>query len=226
MVAERTKAGSTMFSHVRFGCVRLWRPDNIRHHAPNRASPPHPSPVRSTPPCPGSSASSPKPPQAKRTSSVSPSATCRVCADRTSRWRRTIPSVSPKLGSAFASLQRRTGSPSSSRWTGTVPKGILNVAFVISADGEILGCQTKNQVAPEEDAHYVPGRGREMFEVNGVPFAISICHEGWRYPESVRWGAVRGATVVFHPHHAGNEVEGITVESFGAASVALLRERR
>ena len=101
-------------------------------------------------------------------------------------------------------------------WDG--PEGILNVAFVISADGEILGCQTKNQIAPEEDAHYVPGRGREMFEVNGVPFAISICHEGWRYPESVRWGAVRGAAVVFHPHHAGNEVEGITVESFGAAS--------
>ena len=71
-------------------------------------------------------------------------------------------------------------------WDG--PEGILNVAFVISADGKILGCQTKNQVAPEEDAHYVPGRGREMFEVNGVPFAISICHEGWRYPESVRWG--------------------------------------
>ena len=101
-------------------------------------------------------------------------------------------------------------------WDG--PEGILNVAFVISADGEILGCQTKNQIAPEEDAHYVPGRGREMFEVNGVPFAISICHEGWRYPESVRWGAVRGAAVVFHPHHAGNELEGITVESFGAAS--------
>ena len=34
----------------------------------------------------------------------------------------------------------------------------------------------------------------------------------------MRWGAVRGAAVVFHPHHAGNELEGITVESFGAAS--------
>ena len=66
--------------------------------------------------------------------------------------------------------------------------------------------------------HYVPGREREMFEVKGVPFAISICHEGWRYPETVRWGAVRGAAVVFHPHHAGNEVDGVTVESFAAAS--------
>ena len=32
------------------------------------------------------------------------------------------------------------------------PEGILNVAFVISARGEVLGCQTKNQIAPEEDA--------------------------------------------------------------------------
>ena len=98
------------------------------------------------------------------------------------------------------------------------PEGVLNVAFVISASGEILGCQTKNQLAPEEDAHYVPGCERKMFAVKGVPFAVSICHEGWRYPESVRWGAVRGAAVVFHPHHAGNEVDGITVENFGAAS--------
>ena len=98
------------------------------------------------------------------------------------------------------------------------PEGILNVAFVISANGEILGCQTKNQLAPVEDAHYVPGCEREMFEVAGMPFGISICHEGWRYPETVRWAAVRGATIVFHPHHAGNESGGITVERFGAAS--------
>ena len=103
------------------------------------------------------------------------------------------------------------------------PEGVLNVTFVISAEGEVLGCQTKNQIAPEEDAHYVPGREREMFEVKGVPFGISICHEGWRYPETVRWAAVRGAAMVFHPHHAGNEFDGIKVESFkiesfGAAS--------
>ena len=76
------------------------------------------------------------------------------------------------------------------------PEGILNVAFVISAEGEVLGCQTKNQIAPEEDVHYVPGREREMFEVKGVPFAISICHEGWRYPETVRWGAARQSSSI------------------------------
>jgi len=31
-------------------------------------------------------------------------------------------------------------------------------------------------------------------------FGIAICHEGWRYPETVRWAARQGAHIVFHPH--------------------------
>lgn len=96
-------------------------------------------------------------------------------------------------------------------------EGILNVAFVISEQGEVLGCQTKNQIAPEEDGFYVPGRRREMFELKGVPFGIAICHEGWRYPESVRWAAARGAKVVFHPNMAGSDSQGAKVETWGAA---------
>lgn len=97
------------------------------------------------------------------------------------------------------------------------PEGILNVAFVISEAGEVLGCQTKNQLAPEEDGVYVPGRSRALFEVKGVPFGIAICHEGWRYPETVRWAAVRGARIVFHPNLAGSDGEGREIEAFGAA---------
>ena len=33
-----------------------------------------------------------------------------------------------------------------------------------------------------------------------MTFGVAICHEGWRYPETVRWAARRGAHVVFHPH--------------------------
>jgi len=29
---------------------------------------------------------------------------------------------------------------------------------------------------------------------------IAICHEGWRYPETVRWAARRRAQMVFHSH--------------------------
>lgn len=96
------------------------------------------------------------------------------------------------------------------------PDGIMNVAFVISDQGKVLGCQTKNQLAPVEDPFYVPGSSREMFEAKGVPFGIAICHEGWRYPESVRWAALRGAKVVFHPHHAGNCQQGMTIDTWGA----------
>lgn len=33
-----------------------------------------------------------------------------------------------------------------------------------------------------------------------MTFGVVICHEGFRYPETVRWAARRGAQVVFHPH--------------------------
>ena len=89
-------------------------------------------------------------------------------------------------------------------------------AYVFSAGGEVLGCQTKNQLDPTEDRFYVPGDTRAMFEVEGVRFGISICHEGWRYPETVRWAAVRGAHVVFHPQHTGHERDGTVPAEWGA----------
>jgi predicted amidohydrolase len=89
-------------------------------------------------------------------------------------------------------------------------------ACVIGADGEVLGWQTKNQLDPSEDRFYVPGDTRRMFEIDGVPFGVTICHEGWRYPETVRWAAVRGAKIVFHPQHTGSEREGIRLTRWGA----------
>jgi predicted amidohydrolase len=91
-------------------------------------------------------------------------------------------------------------------------------AFVIDAQGRLQGYQTKNQLAPTEDEFYVPGDTRQLFEVNGLKFGVAICHEGWRYPETVRWAAVRGAKVVFHPHHTGSDREGVRLTQWGAAS--------
>ena len=81
--------------------------------------------------------------------------------------------------------------------------GLQNVAFVISGSGAVLGYQTKNQLPLEEVPYFQPGSTRRLFRVHGVPFGVTICHEGWRYPETVRWSAVRGAKIVFHPHYAG-----------------------
>src|SRR5512132_1730595 len=38
-------------------------------------------------------------------------------------------------------------------------------AFVIDAEGQIQGHQTKNQLAPTEDRFYVPGNSRQLFEI-------------------------------------------------------------
>jgi predicted amidohydrolase len=82
-------------------------------------------------------------------------------------------------------------------------------AFVIDAQGELLGVQSKNQLDPTEERFYVPGTTRSVFEVNGVKFGVVICHEGWRYPETVRWAAMRGAKIVFHPQLTGSDRSGV-----------------
>jgi predicted amidohydrolase len=91
-------------------------------------------------------------------------------------------------------------------------------AYVIDAQGQLPGYQTKNQLDPTEDQFYVPGNTRRLFEINGITFGVVICHEGWRYPETVRWAAVRGAKIVFHPQHTGSDHEGVRLTQWGAAS--------
>jgi predicted amidohydrolase len=90
-------------------------------------------------------------------------------------------------------------------------------AFVIDSDGQIQGYQTKNQLDPTEDQFYVPGSHRRLFEIKRVKFGVAICHEGWRYPETVRWAAGRGAKIVFHPHHTGSDHRGVRLTEWGAA---------
>jgi predicted amidohydrolase len=90
-------------------------------------------------------------------------------------------------------------------------------AVVLDAGGEMKGYQTKNQLDPTEDPLYVPGHTRQLFEVNGLKFGVVICHEGFRYPETVRWAAVRGAKIVFHPHCTGSDNTGVRLTQWGAA---------
>jgi predicted amidohydrolase len=73
-------------------------------------------------------------------------------------------------------------------------------ALVINPDGSIAGFQDKVQIDPSEEGTYTPGSGRRVFQAGPLTFGIAICHEGWRYPETVRWAARHGAHIVFHPH--------------------------
>jgi len=95
------------------------------------------------------------------------------------------------------------------------PAGRQIAAVVIDRDGAVQGTQTKNQLDPTEDAGYVPGNRRRIFEIDRVRFGIAICHEGFRYPETVRWAAARGARVVFHPHLTGSDRQGRRLEHWG-----------
>jgi len=55
---------------------------------------------------------------------------------------------------------------------------------------------------PSEEAllYVAADSARHVFQAGPLTFGISICHEGWRYPETVRWPARHGAHIVFHPH--------------------------
>lgn len=76
---------------------------------------------------------------------------------------------------------------------------LVATALVIGADGALDGFQDKVQIDPSEEATYAPGHGRRIFRSGPLIFGIVICHEGWRYPETVRWAVRQGARVVFHP---------------------------
>ncbi len=91
---------------------------------------------------------------------------------------------------------------------------LLATALVIDSDGSIAGFQDKVQLDPSEDATYSPGCERRLFQTGPLTFGVAICHEGWRYPETVRWAARRGAQVVFHPHFHPAEPGGFQPSTF------------
>jgi len=95
-----------------------------------------------------------------------------------------------------------------------VDGALLATALVINRDGTIAGFQDKVQLDPSEDGLYSPGSGRRVFQTGPLTFGIAICHEGWRYPETVRWAVRHGAQIVFHPHFHEAEPGGYVPSSF------------
>ncbi|MGA7238162.1 MAG: carbon-nitrogen hydrolase family protein [Bryobacteraceae bacterium] len=81
-----------------------------------------------------------------------------------------------------------------------VDEALFIAALVVNRDGTIAGFQDKVQIDPSEEGIYSAGSSRQVFRAGPLTFGVAICHEGWRYPETVRWAARRGAHVVFQPH--------------------------
>ncbi len=92
---------------------------------------------------------------------------------------------------------------------------LLATALVINRDGSTAGFQDKVQLDPSEDTIYSPGSGRQMFQCGPLKFGVVICHEGWRYPETVRWAARRGAHIVFHPQFHEAEPSSFVPSTYG-----------
>ena len=90
----------------------------------------------------------------------------------------------------------------------------LLTAIVINPDGTLAGFQDKVQLDPSEDTTYSPGSGRLVFQSGPLKFGVVICHEGWRYPETVRAAARKGAQLVFHPHFDEAEPGGYAPSTF------------
>ena len=87
-------------------------------------------------------------------------------------------------------------------------------ALVFNSDGTVAGFQDKVQLDPSEDGVYSPGCGRRVFQAGPMTFGVVICHEGWRYPETVRAAVRQGAQVVFHPHFGEAEPGDYRPSSF------------
>lgn len=91
----------------------------------------------------------------------------------------------------------------------------IPTALVVNEDGSVAGFQDKVQLDPSEESTYSAGSERRVFTVGPLTFGVAICHEGWRYPETVRWAARRGAQVVFHPQFNEAEAESYRPTTYG-----------
>lgn len=99
--------------------------------------------------------------------------------------------------------------------TERVVKGDVRLtALVIDPDGSMAGFQDKVQLDPSEGTLYSAGSERRIFRTGPLTFGISICHEGFRHPETVPWAVQNGARIVFHPHDGEAEPGGYRPTAF------------
>ena len=113
-----------------------------------------------------------------------------------------MPPDAAVLERAFVTVTQRAASAHIAVVLGTerVEGGApVATALVLDADGTRLGFQDKVQLDPSEEGTYMPGTTRQIFQTGPLRFGVAICHEAFRYPETVRWAARRGAHIVFHP---------------------------
>jgi predicted amidohydrolase len=101
------------------------------------------------------------------------------------------------LSEAWAGVAAAAGAARIAVVLGTerlVDDGLRISTLVVHADGTVAGFHDKVQLDPSEEAIYgSAAHERHVYQAGPMTFGLAICHEGWRYPETVRWAARRGA---------------------------------
>lgn len=85
----------------------------------------------------------------------------------------------------------------------------LNLAHVISPQGEIVHEYAKIHMAGRDEQRYCRGGDKlSLFELDEVLCTLVICRDG-RHPELYRLPAMAGAQVLFHPSCSSDEIEAV-----------------
>ncbi len=85
----------------------------------------------------------------------------------------------------------------------------LNLAHVISPNGEIVHQYAKVHMAGRDEKKYCRGGDKlSLFEIDGVPCTLVICRDG-RHPELYRIPAMAGAQILFQPSCSSDEIEAV-----------------
>ncbi len=85
----------------------------------------------------------------------------------------------------------------------------LNLAHVISPQGEIVHEYAKVHMAGRDEQRYCRGGNKlSLFEIDGVLCTLVICRDG-RHPELYRLPAMAGAQILFHPSCSSDEIEAV-----------------
>src|SRR6202790_749583 len=137
------------------------------------------------------------------------------------RGRAVPPPAASSLHRAWSAVAAAAAKASVAVVLGTervVDETLLITALAVHRDGTIAGFQDKVQLDPSEEGIYSPGSGRRVFQTGPLTFGVVICHEGWRYPETVRWAVQHGAHIVFHPHLHEAEAGSYVPSSFADAA--------
>lgn len=86
---------------------------------------------------------------------------------------------------------------------------LLNLAHVISPQGEIVHEYAKVHLAGRDEKRYCRGGDKlSLFEIDGLRCTLVICRDG-RHPELYRLPAMLGAQILFHPSCSSDEVEAV-----------------